>query len=328
MNSTTSGFQRFDFFLNQLQEVFSKAKEAENIGLSVYQQGIRTPLFMLEALSRIYQKSLNEDPFKKLRQHFKAFEDQLGTIDYYDGFRKEFSNNNSIPESIKEFVERRMNEEIEKFNALLIEEKWLSEDEHRISKSYKKLKEVAWPSEEEDKEGIKNLYKESINKITEKVADGEIAFKDVESDVHELRREIRWLSIYPQSLRGMIQLKPSTETPEYIKKYLTPEIINSPYNKLPDPGSLTDIIYFDTNHYYAMSWLIAALGSLKDNGLRIEVIAEALMAENKNLEKSQAEKKAFSICGAGQISLDFILKSAKEISDTFFAEHILEKLSV
>jgi len=326
MNTAARGYQRFDYFLNQLQEIFSKAKQTDNIGLSVYQQGARTPLFMLEALSRIYLKSLSDDPFKKLRQHFKSIEDQLGAVDYYDGFRKEFSENQSIPQEIRDFISKRMDEELAKLNSLLTEEGWTDAANNRIVKTYNKLNEVAWPTDENDSEGIKNYYTSSINKIAGKVADGEIAFKDVENDVHELRREIRWLSIYPHSLRGIIQLKPSSETPDYIQKYLTQSVLNSPYNKMPDIGNLENPIYLDANHFYAMSWLIATLGDLKDNGLRIEVIAEAISASDTELDKTHAEAKAFSICGDNQMSLEFILNKSKEISTTFFNEQVLQKL--
>jgi hypothetical protein len=52
------------------------------------------------------------------------------------------------------------------------------------------------------------LYKESVDKIIRFVAGTNYHFVNVENDVHELRRKLRWLSIYPQSLRGAIQFAP------------------------------------------------------------------------------------------------------------------------
>jgi hypothetical protein len=45
-------------------------------------------------------------------------------------------------------------------------------------------------------------------KFIEDVAGTNYHFVNVENDVHELRRKLRWLSIYPQSLRGAIQFAP------------------------------------------------------------------------------------------------------------------------
>ncbi|HEY6063987.1 MAG TPA: hypothetical protein VIV35_10285, partial [Chitinophagaceae bacterium] len=152
-----------------------------------------------------------------------------------------------------------------------------------------------------------------------------ISFHDVEKDVHELRRELRWLSIYPQALRGLIQMKPNADSPDYLKKYLTPEIINSPFNKMPEPGDCKDLIYVNANYFYALSWLIAELGKLKDNGLRIVILKEALQSIDK-LSDEAAEKTAFALCGEGQVPTDDILKRAKEISEQFFNEKIPEQL--
>ena len=62
-------------------------------------------------------------------------------------------------------------------------------------------------------------------------------FTNVEKDLHEFRRMIRWLSIYPQALRGCIQLNQSKSvTAKFLSKYLTKAITGSAYNVMPDAG--------------------------------------------------------------------------------------------
>ena len=56
------------------------------------------------------------------------------------------------------------------------------------------------------------MYEESILKIRAFVSKAQGAMTEMESQVHELRREIRWLSIYPHALLGMIQLTESGES--------------------------------------------------------------------------------------------------------------------
>ncbi len=57
-NSPSQGLERFNYFLKQVQTILDKANESENPALIIYQENIRTPFFMLEALTRIYKKIL------------------------------------------------------------------------------------------------------------------------------------------------------------------------------------------------------------------------------------------------------------------------------
>ena len=326
-NNTALGWQRFDYFLQQLQAAFDKAGATEDAALLLYQQNVRTPLFMLEALTRLYKDILNKKRFKKFNELFKDFEDKLGAIDYYDGFGKEFSNKENIPQAVKDFIKAQMENRLADLRQMLEENGWTGNDNKRMQKITTKLQEANWPAEEEDASAIKTCYQETIAGIVENIKKNKISFQNVEADVHELRRELRWLSIYPQALRGLIQMKPSVNSPEYLKKYLVPEIVNSPFNKMPEPGGLKNIIYVDADHFYALSWLIAELGKLKDNGLRIIVLKEALQSINK-LNDEEAEKQALALCGEGQMKTADILQKSKEISDQFFKEKIPEQLVI
>lgn len=326
-NSKSAGGQRFNYFLEQLQAALTKSEITENPALSLYEQNVRTPIFMLEALARIYKNLHDKKLFEKLNEDFKVFEDMLGAVDYYDGFDKEFSTNEKIPGAITGFIQHQKENKLADLNIMLGERSWIGNDNKRIKKIAERLSKADWLSEEDDTIGIKNLYIESINKANESFQKDKIAFKDVEGDVHELRRELRWVSIYPQALRGLIQMKPPVYSPEYLKKYLVSEIVNSPYNKMPEQGSLQNIIYVDADYFYALSWLIAELGKLKDSGLRIVILKEALQSTNK-LNDEEAEKQALALCGEGQMKTRDILQKAKAISDQFFKEKNLEHLVV
>ena len=327
VNNTIVGWQRFDYFLQQLQAAFDKAATTDDPALSLYQQNVRTPLFMLEALTRLYKDIHNKKRFKKFSELFKDFEDRLGAIDYYDGFGKEFSAKDNIPQQVKDFIKTQMENKLTDLRQMLEEKGWTGNDNKRMRKIRSKLQKANWPDEEEDASAIKECYQESIAVIVKNIKKNKISFQNVETDVHELRRELRWLSIYPQALRGLIQMKPSVDSPEYLKKYLTPEIVNSTFNKMPEPSDLKDIIYADADHFYALSWLISELGKLKDNGLRIVVLKEVLQSLNK-LTDEEAEKQALALCGEKQMKTADILQKSKEISEQFFMEKILQELVV
>ena len=65
------GLLRFEFFLNQLETIILKADKQKNPGLFLYKNNARTPLFMLEALSKMYAEIHNKKKFSKLKEHFK-----------------------------------------------------------------------------------------------------------------------------------------------------------------------------------------------------------------------------------------------------------------
>jgi hypothetical protein len=320
-----AGWQRFDYFLQQVQAAMTKAAATENPALSLYQQNVRTPIFMLEALTRLYSNIFNKKLFEKLNERFKTFEDLLGAVDYYDGFNKDFSTKENIPAKIKEYIIKQMENKLADLNHLLEDRGWITHDNKRMKKINSKLAKADWPGAEDDEAGVRKYYNKSINKVVKNVEINKISFHDVEKDVHELRRELRWLSIYPQALQGLIQMKPTADSPDYLKKYLTTEIVNSPFNKMPEPGDLKDIIYVSADYFYALSWLIAELGKLKDNGLRIVILKEALLATDR-LSDEEAGKQALALCGEGQMTTPDILQRAKEISEQFFNERMPEQL--
>ncbi|MBA2250857.1 MAG: hypothetical protein H0W12_11775 [Chitinophagaceae bacterium] len=327
MDTTTSfpARERFTYFLNQVQVILDKADGFENPGLLIYQQNIRTPFFMLEALTRLYKKISDKKIFAKLNASFKEIEDSLGAVDYYDGFYKDLSTKKNVPESVTTYLNDQKEAMVAKLNVCLEDNNWIGKNQKRIRKIFKNLDKVSWLPEKQDVIEVKKIYGNFISSLTEKFKNNEILFTSIENDVHEFRRELRWLSIYPQAFRGLFQLKASTEMPEVLKKYLTPEIISSPYNIMPDGAALPDHIFLDAANFYAISWVINELGKIKDNGLRIIIIEEAL-TKLLNIKPQPAEELAYSICGETQMHIPELLDSAKNITTPFFQENVLDNL--
>lgn len=324
-NTSSIGRERFTFFLNKVQIILDRANKSENAALLVYQENVRTPFFMLEALTRIYKKIYGKKVFKKLNCYFKEIEDSLGSIDYYDGFYKEFITKKNIPSFIIDSLLQKKNEHVTDLNKLLVKNKWIGKNQKRIRKILKNLDKVSWLPDTADTLEVKKVYRNCISVIIDDFKTGNIQFKNIEPDVHELRRELRWLSIYPQALNGLVQLMANAQSPEVLRKYLTTEIITSPYNVMPDGTKLQDHIILNANFLYALSWIIAELGKLKDNGLKVIIIKDTLI-EGLNITQHQAEELAYSICGETQMRIPDILERSKIITTTFFKENILENL--
>jgi hypothetical protein len=221
-------------------------------------------------------------------------------------------------------MQKQKNKKIKTLRHSLKERKWTGKHSKRISKIIKKLDKAEWPGSKEDTETILEIYRSEIGGIIKKYKNTNLKFKDIETDVHELRRELRWLSIYPQALRGLMQLKVNNDSPGFLKKYLTPEIISSPYNKMPDGNDTSGNILLNNDYFYALSWMIAELGKLKDSGLRLEVVEESLLAVYKI--NTETESLAYSLCGEGQLQMPEILTRSQQIAQDFFNENILENI--
>ena len=321
------GQPRFNYFLNQLEVLLAKSSKQKNPGLWLYQNNARTPLFMLEALAKLYAGIHNKKKFSKLKDHFKLLEDSIGAIDYYDSFAKDFLANKKIPKTITAYLQAQSREKIQSLNEILIEKEWLGNNNSRIKKIRKKLETAGWLNEEDDLKSIHSFYISAINKILGFINEKGFHFENVEADVHELRRKLRWLSIYPQALQGCIQTTKAKALPKYLEKYLTKEITGSPYNIMPGADDSKHFLLLDKNRFYALSWLIADLGKLKDNGLRVVVIEEALLQTTKTTN-TDALKKTYQLLGNKQPKLQQLLDNAESTCKIYFKEKNLELLIV
>jgi hypothetical protein len=81
----------------------------------------------------------------------------------------------------------------------------------------------------------------------------------------------------------------------------------------------------EKNYFLALSWMISALGKLKDNGLRIIVIAESLQ-QVRGIDHHTALAKAYEILGPQHPVISTILSEASALSESYFKEKNLDRL--
>jgi len=317
-----TGRERFEFYLNQVQDLLNKAKVEENPGWWLFSNNLRTPVFMLEALSKLYGKLHDKSIFNKLQDRFKQLEDVLGDIDHYNAYESEYAEAAMVAAVNVTYLREQKEMHVQLLNELLSDEKWIDSETPRVDKIRKKLSEVNWLSEQEEMIAIKKFYLKAISSIQVFYGTTNGRFTDMEEEVHEIRRKLRWLSIYTQALRGSIQLSDKALPESYLEKYLVPDIVNSPFNKLPEPVGCRYVLLLEKNYFLALSWLIAELGKLKDAGLGIIVLEEA---SKHNRDDADSERLQ-SLSAAGKPSLQDYMTKASEITKAFFEEKNLEKL--
>lgn len=320
-----NGLERFEFYLLKLEVLLQDASKERNAGLYLYSNDARTPVFMLEGLAKLYANLHNKKRFTKIKDDCKLLEDALGAIDYYDSFAKEFVNNHTIPAEVTDYTQGQAREKIQRLNDLLVERSWIGENADRIKKIRKKLKTADWMKDDKEVKMIAGFYKDSINEIKNFVAETNGRFTEIETQVHSLRRKLRWLSIYPRALQGLIQLTENNLSDDSLHKYLSPDVINSPFNKMPEAGNNRFFLMLEKNYFLALSWMISSLGKLKDTGLRIVVITEALQ-QARGIDHDTALAKTYEILGSQHPGLSTILSDASAISGTYFKEQNLNRL--
>jgi len=320
-----NGLTRFEYYLNQLQALISTAAKQKNPALWLYRNNTRTTLFMLEALAKLYAELHNKKRFIKIKEHFKLLEDTLGAIDYYDSMAKYLAGLKGIPSVVLNYLQGESREKIQSLNELLVENDWLSTGDNRIVKIHKKLSKADWLKEGDEIKAIEEFYGQAIYEISEFIQTRGFHFSNLETDVHELRRKLRWLSIYPQALRGCIQLGTNKLIPAHLKKYLTKEITTSSFNIMPDAGSSSHVLLLEQNYFYALSWMIAELGRLKDSGLQVIAVKEALQ-QTAGINDEIAFKETYKLLGKKQPRLDTLLTQAEDVCKVYFKEQNLEHL--
>lgn len=267
------GHRCFVVQLSRLLPCLEKAAAARVAAPALYSTPARQWLFQLQALCRIYKKAQDKKPFKKMVEPIKALEDQLGAVDYWDGWKKAAVGMKDFPSMMLAGIERHLRTELDALETMLRNDAWLANDFERLAKMLDELAEVDWHDAKKDRREVRDFLVEELEELESEYHEGVFDFEELEEGVHEFRRKIRWFSIYAQSLEGLVQLQPIARPDAVLRRYLTTAVVESRFNILPPPPVGTEPLRFEAPHFYALSWLIAELGIIKDDGQKCVAFA-------------------------------------------------------
>jgi hypothetical protein len=317
--------------LQSLENIAKKTKNDKEPHLAFYKFGSRNVLFKLEALYRIYRSIEDEDLFNDLLSKSKEVEDQLGQYDFHLWIYNEISLNKNIPKEVIEHFKKNVSIAEDSLKKFLETSGWLISTSENYQADISKLREFKWPSIEVFTTKLNKFLIKQVSKIIHDFDDNEYNLDEIEVGIHELRRKIRWISIYASSVEGVIQLKSSNNSTASFQKYLQPDVVNNPYNKLPAKLKDSRIIYIKSIYFYALSWIIEELGKLKDEGLfKYHIINELKGSNNISADHKQLTLDELEI---NEDYSKVISNIAKEICNDFFKknlilQHILADLEI
>lgn len=307
-------FNPFRFYTRQLEVKLKKAGHSKDAAWYLYSNGARTQLFMLEALTKIYLKDTEDKAIARWFRRFKALEDSLGVIDFYDVFIQDFKKNKKISQAVIAWCEKKRDKEAERLNHVLKHKKWL---DGKLSKF-----EFAQLDVEYDKTHL-DFLKMVMQKYTDHIRDfikkTGCHFTELDAHVHELRRKLRWLSMYAMALNGLVQLKHPKKHYAWEKEYITKSVLANPYNKLvAAPKGITPI-YYDASVFYAISKMITDIAFYKDQGLKLELLTRALR-KTGGIDEADAHQQAMKLLGKSQLTVEQVLDQVSAMAKHFFIE--------
>lgn len=313
--------ERFEVQLQRIEEMIHGCLKEKDIPLCMFKKDMRTPFFMLEGLCRIYSNIHFGKPFTKWEKRTKKMEDELGMIDYALWLRDECLERKILSPEMKTYFNRMLQQSLKTLWNTSEEADWMNGK--RLIKMRKKMKALQG-TRSLDKE-FPSYFQKQINEIIQ--FHEHSRYVDIENDLHEMRRKLRWLSIYAHSLQGAVVLAKESSPSSIQKKYLSKEIISSPFNQLPLNKEITPSIFFDSNSFLVLNAVISHLGSLKDEGLLIRALQTYFM-EKQTLDRAKALKKSYKLLGYTSNRLQEILKEGSAYLNRFFQEKHLHQLII
>ncbi|MFN0189615.1 MAG: hypothetical protein ACKVQV_13015 [Bacteroidia bacterium] len=308
---------------DSLQGLISLSKEAaktEDPTLHFFKQNARNNFFDLEAAFRIFRKTHSKEVAELLYEIYKSAEDALGKYDFISSSSSKIASDTKLSEELKEKIihqEKKARIELKQF---LKRENWLPDATENVSKQAEQMKDILSTDSDDFRNDYIKFLSKTISKIDEEYRKGELDPHLLEEGIHEIRRKIRWISIYAKISGGFIQTQKSEKVNSEYKKYLTEEIISSPFIKLPPCPEGVEPITIRFENFAALSWMIQELGKLKDEGLNYENQVHLLGEEESTENKKKDSKKSPN-------TLARITEEGLKICDEFFIkDNLLHRL--
>ncbi|MBX7107612.1 MAG: hypothetical protein K1X61_03090 [Chitinophagales bacterium] len=308
--------------LNQLRFLsthLERASTSPSPARALFLSPARQNTFYLEALARIHRKLHDRNFFNELRKTIKQLEDQLGRVDYYHAFAVEFSATANFPPLLLQYFNTQTESAMQALQQLLEEQQWLDLSSGMVPQLIHDFEKISWMEPMEECKAIMHFLNDEWSDFKKDFSSNKFDFTLLEQGVHEFRRQLRWFSIYAQALQGLIQLKENPHRATLLEKYLTDEILHSPFNKMPATANSLTAIYVSAPDFYAISYVIQAIGTLKDSGLRLHALSEAIVATEMK-DENEATRFAARLLHEDEGASEDIARQARTLCSRMMEE--------
>jgi len=187
-----------------------------------FQYNSRAPLFVLEALGRVYEHmGLKDKLFARVRLESKIVEDALGSMDFWLAVAKKCIDW-SMPAGVTLLARDRYLEACGRTWAWIEAHDWVACRYHLdasscLPSSVESSKEVEWYSPRKEARVLARWLESELHDIHESIQ--QLDLNDIENGLHKSRREVRWVSIYFSAVEGGFVLDRQAKAPDNWDRY-------------------------------------------------------------------------------------------------------------
>lgn len=255
---------RFFRWTNELATSLGESRDAAATAEKLVGDAARIPAFNLQALAKIYET--NDADFRRIREHFKELEDQIGEYDKWHKALRRAERRNAAAAVRRNLEDKRAQASVN-FQAYLREADWVHRDptRQRLNRIIAFLDDYNWAGYRNDRAFVLDHMKDSLRTLERTEFD--LTWLEHGNGLHELRREIRWFVIKARTLNGLLTFRePRTACP--ITAYTA--LVNSTasesrYASLPNPGPHERApCAISACLFIAMADIVSELGEIKD----------------------------------------------------------------
>ena len=246
-----------------------------HLAVRCYLEGLRTPAFMLQGLGRVYRKILSREAaavIERQRIVFKTVEDTLGEFDAWHTLHLRAQAAWQAPAEVQAwFHDNRMHAAGRIAAALQILKLAPEDSEHGAARDVPglanmraELADLAWPAHRKDRMKVAQFLAQELREIEVRFESGALNLRDLEGGLHELRRRLRWPSVYAAALNGLVVIGPQRAAAPGLSHYLTAAVTESRHAHLAHHQRVAQPLTINYAYWMALSWLIQELGRIKD----------------------------------------------------------------
>ncbi|MBI1859460.1 MAG: hypothetical protein HYR96_00900 [Deltaproteobacteria bacterium] len=228
---------------------------------------------MVEGLARFYEKGESHPKkYTRLHKDAKRFEDAIGKAGEWRDRLTAAKAMKAQDDVINYFASEsaRVDRELIQFAR---EEKWLAGPRSGLAQDWmndlsEEIDAEEWGSYRHDKKFLIGSLADYSHEIDKALHKDRYDFEDLEGGIHELRRNIRWLSILFQASNGLVLTRDSKCPLEKAKEtaLLNSSIAKGPFSKLDGDERNISPCFISHCVYLELSRLIEELGLIKDWG--------------------------------------------------------------
>lgn len=259
-----------------------KAKTKDEAIAIAGSSDFRRRVFTLEGSLKMYRGRLS-DELDAQYDNVKKLEDSAGGYSYAQTMTK-VAKDNKAPAQVIALLEKK---EAAAKKALgdTLDELGLTLDEKNRFPAFKSLvrdvRHADFGSYDQDRKGLLKIFKHTMKEIEESDYD----MNDLENGLHELRRQLRWVTIYTEAVDGLVQH--DVNVAPKIPEALADPVASSKYMTMPPADREMKPVVVSTSLYAKNQKVVLDLGALKDRGEAIHGMRDAFLATG--LAKNEVE---------------------------------------